>query len=336
MSRGRMIAGTVAEDKRFNEIPIDAALVYLMAIPQLDRDGLILGEPNVLWGKVCRRRPELISRMPEIIKSWIDTGLVTAYSNDDDDTILHFTGFQKNQTLTHYEREAESRFPCPPGYVRGPKGLVPDGVQPDKSKPKDEVRSQSGPTPDEVPPNVIESNGIEGKGIEEPPTNGFAPYPSLEQVGNGTAAAEFKAKVAEQQRRYIYADGYTSEMEGCFEMVVRIHKMQQALEVESKVNECRQAEKMQAVTAKLWHMGYSTGEKVKALGKRWYEESDFGKKGSTPKGDQLFQFASEIQAAPTAAAKSVTPGTSSLDAATMAVLEQINHDRFMAERGRSH
>lgn len=146
MARGRMIAASVADDKRFNELPIDAALVYLMAIPQLDRDGLILGEPAALWGQVCRRRYDLLARMADIISAWEASGLVSSYQTDDGDTVLHFAGFQKNQAMTHYDREAASRFPCPPGYVRTDKGLALESL-----------RTNSGLTPDEVPPNVIES-----------------------------------------------------------------------------------------------------------------------------------------------------------------------------------
>lgn len=155
MARGRMIAATVADDKRFNELPIDAALVYLMAIPQLDRDGLILGEPGALWGQVCRRRNDLLPRMEAIIAAWLASGLVTAYKNEDGDTILHFVGFQKNQAMTHYDREAASRFPCPPGYIRTAKGLA-----------LDEVRTNSGVTPDEVPPNLNQSNANQSNAKE--------------------------------------------------------------------------------------------------------------------------------------------------------------------------
>ncbi len=164
MARGRMIASTVADDKRFNELPVDAALVYLMAIPQLDRDGLILGEPGVLWGQVCRRRADLMPRMEAIIKAWIAAELVTAYKNEDGDTILYFTGFQKNQAMTHYDREAASRFPCPPGYARTAKGLVQDEVKRLTKPGVDEVRTDSGPTPDKVPPNVIQSKPMQSNG----------------------------------------------------------------------------------------------------------------------------------------------------------------------------
>ena len=158
MARGRMLATTIADDKRFNALPVDAALVYLMTIPQLDRDGLILGEPMSLWGQVCRRRPDLIDRMAVIIEAWISCGLVVPYTTDDDDRILYFAGFQKNQSMTHYGREAESRFPCPPGYVRTDKGLTPDKSYSDDDMPADELRTNSGLTPDEVQPNINKRN----------------------------------------------------------------------------------------------------------------------------------------------------------------------------------
>lgn len=184
------------------------------------------------------------------------------------------------------------------------------------------------------PLNKLNRNEDKGKEEVRAPT-----YPSLEEIAAG-AFEQSKQQMMDSRRRYIYADGYTAEMEGCLEMVVRIHKLQQALKVEAKVNECRQAEKMQAVTAKLWHMGHNTAEKVQALGKRWYADSDFGKKGSTPKGDQLVQFASEIQQGIAQPAKPTKPQStfvsSALDPQTMAELEAINHARFMAERNRTH
>ena len=204
MARGRMIAATVADDKRFNELPIDAALVYLMAIPQLDRDGLILGEPTTLWGQVCRRRVDLIPRMADIISAWIAAELVTAYKTNDGDTVLYFTGFQKNQAMTHYDREAASRFPCPPGYVRTSKGLMSELVQPTENKSADEVRTNSGPTPDKVPPNVIESNvnqsNTKGAAVAVP----TAPVPSLAERFHTLLAELKETKNKQAKLREIY------------------------------------------------------------------------------------------------------------------------------------
>ncbi len=210
MARGRMIAATVADDKRFNELPIDAALVYLMAIPQLDRDGLILGEPTTLWGQVCRRRVDLIPRMPEIISAWITSGLVAAYKTSDDDTVLYFVGFQKNQAMTHYDREAASRFPCPPGFSRTAKGLVPEVVQQETKQPADEVRTNSGPTPAEVPPNAIQSNVNQSNVITNAPPDGVpaAPVPLAEQFH--TLLGELKTtdnKTAKLREVYVLCFG---------------------------------------------------------------------------------------------------------------------------------
>ena len=151
MARGRMIANTVATDKRFNSLTSEAALVYLMAIPHLDRDGLILGDTMPFWGKVCPRRSEFMGHMADIIAEWMISGLVIAYECEEG-TILCFTGFLKNQTGMHYEREAASAYPPPPGYIRVAKGLekLSVGASPD------EVRSESGLTPAES--KVKESN----------------------------------------------------------------------------------------------------------------------------------------------------------------------------------
>lgn len=218
MARGRMIAATVADDKRFNELPIDAALVYLMAIPQLDRDGLILGEPAALWGQVCRRRYDLLPCMADIINVWLSSGLVEAYQTDDGDTILHFAGFQKNQAMTHYDREAASRFPCPPGYTRTTKGLTPDSSTQATRQPAEQLRTNSGLTPDEVPPNVIESNVIESnpKGaacavpaaLVDPPPPQLQPAPLAEQFHTLLAELkETKNKQAKLHEVYVLCFG---------------------------------------------------------------------------------------------------------------------------------
>lgn len=161
MARGRMIATTVATDKRLNELPTDAALVYLMTIPHLDRDGLIHGDPYILWGTVCPRRTELMQRIGDIVATWISSELVSAYKTKDGDTVLHFAGFQKNQAMTHYDREAASNFPCPPGYTRTNKGL--ELLPQCQNGCADELRTNSGLAPDELLLNVMECNVIEVK-----------------------------------------------------------------------------------------------------------------------------------------------------------------------------
>jgi hypothetical protein len=144
-----MINTSISTDKRLNSLSAYAELVYLKTIPHLDRDGLILGDPMLLWGRVCPRRTELMGEMSVIIDEWIASGLVIAYDSEDG-AVLFFTGFAKNQSGMRYDRESASSLPCPPGYVRGESGLIPhdenayDGVSPEL------VRSSSGITPSEV------------------------------------------------------------------------------------------------------------------------------------------------------------------------------------------
>lgn len=148
MARGRMIANSVATDKRFNSLTAEAALVYLMTLPHLDRDGLILGDTMPFWGKVCPRRNEFMGHMADIIAEWINTGLVIAYECDEG-TILCFCGFLKNQTGMHYDREAASSYPPPPGYIRTPKGLA----KAYDTLASEEVQTNSGVNPDSVATN---------------------------------------------------------------------------------------------------------------------------------------------------------------------------------------
>jgi hypothetical protein len=133
MARGRMVTTQVAQDLRLNSISVDAALVFLMAIPQLDRDGLILAgqDGTLLHAKVCPLRREFYGRMPELIKEWAEAinpdtglGLVVTYHTPNG-MALYFPGFPHHNHL-RYDREGESILPCPPGWVRIPKvGPVP-------------------------------------------------------------------------------------------------------------------------------------------------------------------------------------------------------------------
>lgn len=150
MARGRMISTSIATDKRLNSLSVHAELLYLKTVPHLDRDGLILGDPLLLWGKVCPRRPELMGEVADIINEWIESELVIAYESEDG-TVLYFTGFHKNQIGMRYDREAASTLPTPPGYVRGNDGLTPA-----------ELRQESGTTPPETNRNRKETNTDDG------------------------------------------------------------------------------------------------------------------------------------------------------------------------------
>lgn len=126
MARGRMLNGSIAGDIELNELSLEAHLAYMMAIPHLDRDGIMEGHPRVVAGRICPLRPEVGLKMVDIIQEWVNAHLVIAYQ-DGNKPLLYFTGFQKNQNLgATYTREGKSVFPPPPGYTRTPNGLTHD------------------------------------------------------------------------------------------------------------------------------------------------------------------------------------------------------------------
>lgn len=169
MARGRMISHTVATDKRLNSISEEAELAFLKTIPHLDRDGIIIGDPILLTAQVCPRRPKLGAMMEEIIQEWVDAGLAILYETDED-PLLFFPGFSKNQVGLRYDREPASIFPPPPGYYRNGNGLEPTPAESTQAPPTSgdnppasgnlpaTFRQPSGTLPPEVEENRKENN----------------------------------------------------------------------------------------------------------------------------------------------------------------------------------
>lgn len=186
MARGRMVNTTVSSDLRLNGLSLEAHCVYMMAIPHLDRDGIMAGHPQIVSGKVCPLRPELGKKISKIIKEWIDSDLVFEFSTENG-SALYFFGFQKNQSLgATYAREAKSEFPPPPGYTRTEHGLEPIS--------DDQLMTNSRPTHELVMSDSREGHAegkeklkgrevkreVKGKGrengnVETPPTEPLPP-----------------------------------------------------------------------------------------------------------------------------------------------------------------
>lgn len=160
MARGRFISESVAKDARLNSLSVEAQLVYLMTIPHLDRDGLIEGDPDVLWGTVCPKRRQFLDRMAEFIQEWAKAELVLMYDTEDG-PVLWFKGFAKNQQGMRYDREAPSKFSPPPS----------NNAPPPPAPTPDELRTNSGNCLAEV------KDQVEVK-VEGEPTPAHAPAPS--------------------------------------------------------------------------------------------------------------------------------------------------------------
>lgn len=145
MARGRFLNRSIRHDKRLNSISIEAEYLFLKCIPHLDRDGIT--SYDTLWADVMPLRPELMARIPELVQELSAADLVILYDTDEG-AALYFTGFGKNQGGMVYKREAPSRFPPPPGYVRGAEGV--ESITTESRSNRDEVAIVS----DETLPKV--------------------------------------------------------------------------------------------------------------------------------------------------------------------------------------
>lgn len=151
MARGRMLNQKIAEDIDFNAMSIEAQFMFMRTIPFLDRDGLIVGHPSLLWSKVAPLLPQYAAAMTAIINEWIEAGFVISYTADKT-PLLYFKAFSKNQAGMRYEREQASIYPPPPGFYRNGNGIEPVADKPNPpSQPTDNSNPQdSGKTPAEV------------------------------------------------------------------------------------------------------------------------------------------------------------------------------------------
>jgi hypothetical protein len=128
MAKGRMISKDASTDPDLNAMSLEAELLFLLTLPHLDRDGLIHGDPVILWAQAAPRRLELLDRTPSLIQEWENAGMVARY-NWKNGAILFFPNFRKHNAHLDYDHDTPSRFPPPPGYTRGAKGLIPKDPQ---------------------------------------------------------------------------------------------------------------------------------------------------------------------------------------------------------------
>lgn len=198
MARGRMISATIAIDKRLNTLSIEGQMLFLMTVPHLDRDGLIVGDAPLLAAKAIPRRPELHGRCEELIQEWIASGLVLPYETDDC-RVLYFPGFRKNQTF-QYNREGASQFPPPPGYRRTATGLEQDERQSDSRQDDDLLKSNSRAGLDEV---TVKQREVKQR--EEPPAGSdlaFAQVCSVYEQNVGMLTKIISDKLADDVATY--------------------------------------------------------------------------------------------------------------------------------------
>jgi len=139
-----MVATTIALDPEFNAMSDTAQLCFLRAVPHLDRDGLIIGQPAALWATIAPLQPAWLPLMQDVVNEWVRAGLVLVFDTKIG-PVLYFDGFHKNQVGLRYDREPPSRLPLPDGYER-----TADGIRQVSGNLPASIRQPSGKLPQQV------------------------------------------------------------------------------------------------------------------------------------------------------------------------------------------
>lgn len=125
MAKARLLAAEFLLSYEFSLLQADSALAFLYTVPHWDRDGLLDGD--AVWGlpQLMFGRQELQNRVAVFVKNWVDLQIVNAYEVGNR-RILHWPKFRVYNSNIITTREAPSRYPAPPGWIRTPAGLIPD------------------------------------------------------------------------------------------------------------------------------------------------------------------------------------------------------------------
>jgi len=156
MARGRMLNRSLAHSVQFSNLQNDThRLLFVMAIPHLDRDGRMTGNPRAFRATAC---PMLDHVTDETVRAafsdFESVRLVQFYTDDEGQEVYSSPGFERQQQGMRYGREGPSRFGPDPNAP--PKGKSPRGGRDNSGAGPD----NSGPSPDHDPnlSNYAESN----------------------------------------------------------------------------------------------------------------------------------------------------------------------------------
>lgn len=290
MARGRFLNASIAADIALNSLSLEAHWLYMMTIPHLDRDGLIIADTYVLFGKVCPRRPELIGRIDDLLDEWVASELVIIFPTRKG-KVAFFKGFIKNQQGMHYAREGASELDVPPGYERTDKGVEPiqdeietppAPVAPDEIPTPDELRMNSGLSPAEVKYEVKE----EGESARVP-----APVSEPKSPPPHQTRKELTNERAKRLSAGEFAGCDPKLLTSLTNHVKRIYGYD--LLIESPGDD-RLEDKLRREAYRLWQTGFQDEEAMAVLESNWHNFSS-GFKIKRPQGDQLYELAIDLQ-----------------------------------------
>jgi len=122
MARGRMINKDVAHSVKLADLESDChRMLYMMTIPHLDRDGLVLGEPRRLRSVICPLLEQhSVADVARAVADWCRVALAVAYTDGNGAMVIHLRGFQGSQVGMRYDREVASEFGPPPVVAQLP------------------------------------------------------------------------------------------------------------------------------------------------------------------------------------------------------------------------
>ena len=129
MARGRMIANSIASDKRVSDLSDDTSrLAFTWLVTFADCEGRTYGDPALVCSMLFPRRRDVTpERMAAYLQEWHDAGLIVWYEADGDKWVW-FPAFDKNQPGLRKEKEQPSVVPTPP-QVRTKDGVSTDLVR---------------------------------------------------------------------------------------------------------------------------------------------------------------------------------------------------------------
>lgn len=172
MAVGRMLNRTAGLDQELNSVSVEAQLLFVMSIPHLDRDGLIIGEALPHLGTVLPLRPEFFPKYEDLLSELVGCQIVVRYATKKG-RVLFFPGFRKNQTFS-YQREGASIFAPPPGYIRTPSGIEPDKSESESEVTQELLMTESEVTPDHYPLKISKIKISKGDSQPPPDDTGLA------------------------------------------------------------------------------------------------------------------------------------------------------------------
>ena len=115
MARGRFLSNKIATDRKVHELSNDTCrLAYTWSISFADKEGRVIGEPEMLLALIFPRRRDItIEIMQSFIDEWVKANFIFIYQNSDGDRVIQFINFEKNQVGLRKDKEPESLFDNP-------------------------------------------------------------------------------------------------------------------------------------------------------------------------------------------------------------------------------